>query len=74
MLKYSDFKYDLCCLGIRGVTPMVVLLKGRDQLVIRELETVIGRVIKLDKSLKKSFINIRLDDTEQISVVFVKAF
>jgi len=19
MLKYSDFKYDLCCLGIRGV-------------------------------------------------------
>lgn len=56
------------------IGPMGVFLKGRDQLVIREPKTVIGRVIKLDKSLEKSFINIRLVDTEQVSIVSVKAF
>jgi len=53
---------------------MGVFLKGRDQLVIREPKTVIGRVIGLDKSLEESFINICLDDPEQVSVVSVKAF
>ncbi len=53
---------------------MRVFFKGRDQLVIREPKTVIGRVIELDKSLEESFINIRLDDTEQVSKVSVKRF
>ncbi len=48
--------------------------KGGDQLVIREPKTVIGWVVELDKSLEESFINIRFDDTEQVSIASVKAF
>jgi len=54
MLKYSDFKYDLCCLGIRGVTVSVRQLVS-SLMVIRQicLISCLGEVRRIWGGLKR---------------------